>query len=94
MTDCVRHGFPFVPTNDPKQPYHVVRCDHLGTRFVVEIANQFSGHRAIDYVEDVEGSVIVEANSFTVDDPPDRVDGAWQRLVAKMEAGIKPDPEA
>lgn len=91
MADCKRH-FSFKP-NDPG-PYRTVRCSHLGSRFVVEIVNDDSGYRVIDYVEiRADDDIVVETNDVFPDGSDAHRDALWNRLIERMERGESPRSE-
>lgn len=89
--ECFRHGFPYTPSGRPGEPWYVVRCSHVGPRFVVHLRDHQTGYNIVDYVEDLpDGEVIVEACGGLDDDASAR---AFDRLVARMVAGDPPRPE-
>jgi predicted phosphohydrolase len=82
MTDCMRHGLPWGPSDDPMRPAYLVRCMHADSRFVVEVHSTASEFCALDYVEDLPGGKLVVEDGEHAN---------WEQLTAKMLAGIPPD---
>lgn len=70
----------------------VVRCTHIGERFVVEIRRE-SGYTAVDYVEDLpDDGLLIESTDWY---HPDQavLNAVWLEKVSRMRADVPPDPE-
>lgn len=89
--ECPRHGLPWTPSMKREEPYYVVRCAHIGSRFVVNIRSWDLGFNSIDFVEDLPGGdLIIEPCHSN-----DASDAAmiFASLCARMLAGESPQPE-
>lgn len=86
--ECQRHkGFPYgKPGPNPALPWYVVRCVHVGNRFVVELKHGQLGDSVVDYVEDTrdEDARVLEVTVET---------GEWENLHRKLLNGDPPNPE-
>ena len=91
-TKCPRHGLPSQP--DPSCVAWVPRCQHLGSRFVVEIRSCNSDYWTIDYVEDRRGpdgvQVEVMVESLSAVDHAEFADAAFAAAVERMRVGDGP----
>lgn len=84
MADCARHHLPSRPSTDPRQPYYVLRCMHIGSRFVVDVRSRDSAYVACDYVEDLPGGELLV-------EPGDQAD-YWEEFTARLLSGDPPHP--
>lgn len=92
MSECQRHRGFQRPKADctSQQPYYVVRCCHIGRRFVVQIGSIADDLSHIDYVEDtVDDNVIVQAATAI----PSTAEATWDEQVAQMRADVPPHPD-
>lgn len=83
MSECPRHA----------KRLEVVRCTHIGERFVVQMQNPETGYVLVDYVEDLpDDGLIIETNDWYHAEPA-QLDTVWQRAVERMRADDPPVPE-
>jgi hypothetical protein len=86
ISECPMH------TNFSANPnFRVVRCSHLGSRYVIETAHADGSPLGLDYVEEFpDGGILLEPYTGSCRD----LDAAWDRFVARMRQDIPPDLSA
>lgn len=75
--------------------YQLVRCCHVGDRFVAQFKSTRSGFIAIDYVQGrrSDGRACYREEIHDWHDPdPAVVEAWWAQMVSRLHAGILPEP--
>lgn len=92
--ECFLHGDegrePWCP---PFQRVEVVRCDHLGSAYVVEmylVAGRDGQHYRSHHIHFVRNG-LREVHALADDLSQDAIDGVWRQAVTAMERGATPN---
>lgn len=83
--ECPRHNFGSVGK--------LIRCCHIGERFVVHAHNPDTGYVMVDYVEDLPNDgLIIETNDW-YEPSPEAIETIWTQAVERMRADDPPNPD-